>query len=53
MVSPRSSFIVENGFCYPGFFAFPEETENFSFYICEELSWNFDGDCIESVDRFS
>jgi hypothetical protein len=53
--SPRNSFIVENGFCYPGFFFFfviPDEIENCPFYFCIELSWNFDGDCIESVDGF-
>ena len=50
--SPRSSFIAENSFCYPGFFVIPDEFENCSFYLCEELSWNFDGDCIESVDCF-
>jgi hypothetical protein len=28
---PRSSFIVENSFCYPGFFVIPNEFENCSF----------------------
>jgi hypothetical protein len=52
---PRS----ENGACYFGFgflfcffvfvfvfilFVIPDEFENCSFYLCEELSWNFDGD---------
>jgi hypothetical protein len=50
--SPRRSFIVENWFPYPGFFVTPDEFENCSFYFCDELSWNFDGDCIESVDCF-
>jgi hypothetical protein len=50
--SPRGSFIVEHGFCYPGFFVIPVEFANFPFYLDEELSWNFDGDCIESVDCF-
>jgi hypothetical protein len=31
--SPRGSFIVENDFCYPGFFFIPEEVENCSFYL--------------------
>jgi hypothetical protein len=48
--STRSSFIVED--CYPGFFVILDEFENCSFYLCEELSWNFDRDCIESVDCF-
>ncbi|KAL6039257.1 hypothetical protein STEG23_024150 [Scotinomys teguina] len=26
--------------------------ENCSFQVCEELSWDFDGDCIKSVDSF-
>ena len=50
--SPRGSFIVENSFCYPRFFIFPDEFANCPFYLSEELSWNFDGDCIESVDCF-
>jgi hypothetical protein len=50
--SPISSFIVENCLGYPDFFVFPYEVENFSFQVCEELCWNFDGDCIESVDCF-
>jgi hypothetical protein len=50
--SPRCSFIVENSFRYPEFFAIPNEFENFFFLLYEELSWNFDGDCIESVDCF-
>jgi hypothetical protein len=49
--SPRSSYIVEAYFCYPGFFVMPDEVEN-SLCLCDELSWNFDGHCIESVDCF-
>ena len=30
--------------------AFPGEFENCSFYVFEELCWDFDGDYIESVD---
>jgi hypothetical protein len=30
----------------------PDKFENCSFYLSEELSWNFDGDCINSVDCF-
>jgi hypothetical protein len=51
--SPRSSFIAENVFCYPRFVVIPDEFSNCPFYLSEELSWNFDGDCIESVDCFS
>jgi hypothetical protein len=28
------------------------EFANCPFYLCEELSWNFDGDYIESADCF-
>ena len=35
-----------------GFFDFPYEIKNCSFHVCEELCWNFDEDCIESVDCF-
>ena len=53
MVIPsRSSFIVENSFSYPGFLVIPNKFANCSFYLYEELSWNFDGDCVESVDCF-
>ena len=34
------------------FFLFLYEVENCSFKVCKELCWNFDGDCIESVDCF-
>ena len=44
--SSRGSFIVENSFCYPRSFIFPDEFANCPFYISEELSWNFDGDCL-------
>ena len=48
----RSSFIVQDCFGYPVFFVFPYEVENCSFKVFKELWWNFDGDCIESVDCF-
>jgi hypothetical protein len=34
------------------FFVIPDKFENCSFHPCEELSWNFYGGCIESVDCF-
>jgi hypothetical protein len=52
VILPKSSFIVENSFCYPGFFVIPNEFANCSFQLSEELSWNFDVNCIESVDCF-
>lgn len=47
--SPRA-FIADNCFGYPGILVFPDEVENCSF--CDELCWNFDGVCIDSVDCF-
>jgi hypothetical protein len=32
------------------FLTFPDEIENCSFHVFEELCWDFDGDCIESID---
>ena len=34
------------------FLFFPYEIENWSFHAFEESCWDFDGDCIESVDCF-
>jgi hypothetical protein len=39
-------------FAILAFFIIPDEFTNCPFYLSEELSWNFDGDCIESVDCF-
>ena len=44
--------IVQDCSSFPGFLFFPSEAENCSFKVCEELCWDFDGDCIESVDFF-
>jgi hypothetical protein len=48
--SPSLPFIVNNCFHSSGFFAFPDEFENFSFHVFGKLHWSFDGDYIESVD---
>ena len=48
----RISCIAENSFRSPRFVFIPDEFANCSFSFYEELSWNFDGDCIESVDCF-
>ena len=50
--STRASFIIEKSFCYPRFFVIPDEFANCPFKFIEDLSWNFGGDCIESVDAF-
>ena len=48
--SPSLSFVVKNYFCSSGFlflflfFASPDEFENCSFHVFEELCWDFDGD---------
>ena len=48
----RSSFIVQDCFGYPGFFAFPYEVEYRSFEVFEEFCWDFAGYWVESVDCF-
>jgi hypothetical protein len=45
-------FLAILSFCLFFLFCFSDEFENCSFYPSEELSRNFDGDCIESVDCF-
>jgi hypothetical protein len=49
--SIRGSFIVENSFCYPRIIVISDKFA-IAFSNSEELSWNFDRDCIESVDCF-
>jgi len=49
---PRSSFIVEDSFSYPGFFLFQMNLQIALSISIKELSCNFDGDCIECVDCF-
>ena len=46
------SFIVWNNFCYTEVYVIPDKSENCFFYLCEEMSWNCDRDCIESVESF-
>jgi hypothetical protein len=50
--STRGSFILENSYCCPRYFVIPDEFANFRFKFSEELSWNIDGDCIESLYCF-
>ena len=47
-----STFIVQDCFGYPGFFVFPYKVDYCSLKVCEEFLWDFDGDCIESIDYF-
>lgn len=44
-----NSFIVQDCFSYPGHFVFPFEVDNCPFKVCNELCWNFYGNCVESV----
>ena len=46
----RSSLIVFKIMIF--FLFFPYEIENWSFHAFEESCWDFDGDCVESVDCF-
>ena len=48
----ESSFIVQDCFGYPGCLFFQIKVDYFSFKVCEELCWDYDGDCIESIDCF-
>jgi hypothetical protein len=48
--SPSSSFIVKNCFLCFGFFPFPLEFEKRSFHVFKELCWDFDKECLESID---
>ena len=48
---------MENPLCtgffgYLRLFIFPYEVDYCSFKVCEELCWDFDGDCIEFIDCF-
>ena len=52
VIPPEVLLSLRRGFAILDFFVIPDEFEDFSFYFVEELSWNFDGDCIESVDCF-
>jgi hypothetical protein len=48
----QTNKLKKNYFCYSWFFVFPDEFENFSLYVFEELCQDVLGDCIESVDCF-
>ena len=44
-----SSFVIQDCFGSSGFLVFPYKVEYHSFKVCEELCWDIDGDCIESI----
>jgi len=54
VIPPEVILLLSIVFTILGFFFFviTNEFANCSFYLYEELSWNFDGDCTESVDCF-
>jgi hypothetical protein len=52
VIRPEVLLLLKTVFAILGFFIILDESANCPFYLCEELSWNFDGDCIESVDCF-
>jgi hypothetical protein len=49
---PQKFFYCWAQFSISWVFVTPDEFENCSSYLCEELSWNFDRDCPESIDCF-
>jgi hypothetical protein len=50
VISPEVHLLFRIVLAILKFCFFPYEIKNCSFYVCEELCWNFVGDCIESVD---
>jgi hypothetical protein len=52
VIPPEVLLLLRIVFCYPKFIIIPDEFANCPSHLSEELSWNFDGDCIESKDCF-
>jgi hypothetical protein len=52
LIPPEVLLLSRIVFAILGFWAFPDEFENCSFHVFEEFCWDFDGDCVESVDCF-
>ena len=52
LIPPEVLLSLRRVFAILGFFLIPDEFADYHFQFVEELSWNFDGDCIESVDCF-
>jgi hypothetical protein len=52
VIPPAVLLLLRIGFAilFFFFFAFPDEFENCSFHVFEELCWDFVGDYIESID---
>ena len=47
--SSESFLIVQDYFGYPEF-ALLYDVDYFSFKVCKEFCWDFDRDCIQSID---
>ena len=52
VIPPEVLLLLRIVFAILGFFVISDEFADCTFKFVEELSWNFDGDCIESVDCF-
>ena len=52
MVIPPEVLLLRIVFDFLVFFLLLLFQINLRIVLCEELSWSFDGDCIESVDCF-
>ena len=53
MVIPKEVLLsLVRVFAILGIFVIPDEFGDCPFQFVEELSWNFDRDCIETVDCF-
>ena len=49
---PKVPLLYGIVFCYPGYFVFPYEADYCSFKVCEELCWDINEGCIDSIDCF-
>lgn len=45
-------FFFQDQFCYPESLAILYEFQNWHFHFCKQIHWDFDRDCVESVDCF-
>jgi hypothetical protein len=52
VIPPEVLLFLRIVFAILGFFFFPDEFANYPFFLNEELSWNLNGDCIESIHCF-
>ena len=50
LIPPAVLLLLRIVFAIVDFSAFPDEFENCSFHVFEEVCWDFDEDCIQSVD---